>query len=100
MRIKDFPPELRDLAILRYKECEIYKLRRTGRIYNVADIIPRHDILEDNVFNLFTWSETPEGGTFWSIVHDDKLDEAREMPCYPKSGSNISDKEFYDKYWI
>jgi hypothetical protein len=56
MKIKDLPPKLKRLAIERAKEDP------GGSSHE-----------EITVDGAFTWSKTPEGGTFWNNVNQGKI---------------------------
>jgi hypothetical protein len=54
MKISELPEEVRELALLRQKECECYF----------------HSKGTDNLWHAFDWNETKEGKDFWSEWHD------------------------------
>lgn len=106
--IKDLPLELRSLIEARY----VQQKRREGILS--CDSLSL-DLSEWNVGSLFTWSETPEYSidpNFWSRVNIGDMTYVLTSPAYPKAygigmdiarkhlDKIISDKQFYDKYWI
>lgn len=67
MNIDKLAPELRELAIQRTKDQDKEFRLKAG---------------EKLIGNLFNWSETPEGHSFWSRVHN--REDMTSHRSYPK----------------
>lgn len=68
MIIKDLPKKLRQLAMYRGRQEHIRYKRNINKFYNdYSD--------EDILTSLFTFSETPEGYSFWWNVNDGLITE-------------------------
>lgn len=58
MHIDNLPPKLRELALLRRSE-------------NTFDWCTSETTIDE----MFSWSHTPEGGSFWSDIHYGRFPE-------------------------